>query len=151
VSRVHASAEGAFPPTAFVDALTDFGPERPQVWGNSSAGHLVVHDRGDTWADVTEGTDAGGIWQRYRYDWSDPSLISLTVIDSNAFGAGSHWEYRLTPINGGSRTRIDLMINRIPTTPKGKRFDLILMLIGGIYFGRDLRRSVRRIEQLRGR
>ena len=57
-----------------------------------------MHDRGDTWADVTEGTDAGGIWQRYRYDWSDPQLVKLTVTDSNAFGPGSYWEYRLTPL-----------------------------------------------------
>ena len=148
MSRVHASAEGAFSPAAFVEALTDFGPQRSRLWGNSSAGKLVVHDRGDTWADVTEGTDAGGIWQRYRYDWADPHLIRLTVTDSNAFGAGSYWEYRLTPLHEGHRTRIDLMINRIPTTPKGKRFDPILNMIGGLYFGRDLRRSVRRIEQL---
>ena len=79
MSRVHASAEGAFSPAAFVEALTDFGPQRSRLWGNSSAGKLVVHDRGDTRADVTEGTDAGGIWQRYRYDWADPHLIRLTV------------------------------------------------------------------------
>ena len=148
MSRVHTSVEGAFPPATFVDALTDFGPRRSQIWGNSSDGKLVVHERGDTWADVTEGTDAGGIWQRYRYDWSDPQLVRLTVTDSNAFGPGSYWEYRLTPQHDGQRTRIDLMINRIPTTPKGKRFDPILNIIGGLYFGRDLRRSVRRIEQL---
>lgn len=148
MSRVHTSAEGAFPPAVFAEALTDFSPRRSRLWANSSAGQLVVHDRGDTWADVTEGTDAGGIWQRYRYDWADPGLIRLTVIDSNAFGVGSYWEYRLTPLRDGSRTRIDLVINRIPTTPKGKRFDPILNVIGGLYFGRDLRRSVRRIEQL---
>ena len=33
VSRVHASAEGAFPPAVFVDALTDFGPGRSQALG----------------------------------------------------------------------------------------------------------------------
>ena len=40
------------------------------------------------------------------------------------------------------------MINRVPTTAKGRRFDVVLKLIGGFYFGRDLRRTVRRIEQL---
>ena len=148
MSRVHTSVEGSFPPATFVAALTDFGPRRSQIWGNSSDGKLVVHERGDTWADVTEGTDAGGIWQRYRYDWSDPHLVRLTVTDSNAFGPGSYWEYRLTPLGDGSRTRIELTINRHPTTAKGKRFDLLLRLIGGVYFGRDLRRSARRIEQL---
>ena len=148
MSQVHASAEGAFAPSVFTESLTDFGPQRSRIWGNSSAGKLIVHDQGDTWADVTEGTDAGGIWQRYRYDWSDPHLVRLTVTDSNAFGAGSFWEYRLTPLAGGTRTRIDLLINRVPTTAKGTRFDVFLKLIGGFYFGRDLRRTVRRIEQL---
>ena len=148
MSRVHASAEGAFAPHVFVDALTDFGPGRSTIWGSSSNSKLVLHDRGDTWADVTEGTDAGGIWQRYRYDWSDPQLVKLTVTDSNAFGPGSYWEYRLTPVDHDRRTRIDLVINRVPTTAKGRRFDVVLKLIGGLYFGRDLRRTVRRIEQL---
>ena len=33
VSHVHASAEGAFGPAVFVDALTDFGPERSTTLG----------------------------------------------------------------------------------------------------------------------
>jgi len=148
MSDVHISAKGTFPPEVFVAALTDFGPHRGTIWGNSSDGHLVVHDKGDTWADVTEGTDVGGIWQRYRYDWSEPGVVRLTVTDSNAFGPGSFWEYRLTPVGGGEeRTQIQLTICRNPTTRKGKLFDLVLGVVGKTYFGRDLRRTIRRLEQ----
>lgn len=143
---VRVSVTGDFPPATFVDALTDFGPDRARIWGNSSSGQLVVHDRGDTWADVTEGSKGAGIWQRYRYTWS-PDEVRLDVTDSNAFGRGSYWLYRLSAEAGGERTRIDLHIHRVPTTTKGKLFEPLLRLIGGAYFGRDLRRTVQRIER----
>jgi hypothetical protein len=150
MSQLRLAADGRFPPEAFVRALTDFGPDRERVWAKSSGGQLIIHELGDTWADVTEGTNTGGVWQRYRYDWSMPSLIRLTVIDSNVFGEGSYWEYRLTPLeaNDTPRTRIDLVINRVPTTVRGKVFEPLLRLIGRQYFGRDLRRTVRQIERL---
>jgi hypothetical protein len=146
MGRAHVRARGSFPPEQFVAALTDFGPGRSQIWGNSSPSHLTVHDRGATWAEVTEGSAAGGgVWQRLRYDWSAPDVVTLTVLDSNAFGRGSRWTYRLEPDSSG-RTLIDLTIVRVPTTAKGRVLDVVLSLGGSLYFGRDLRRSVRRIE-----
>ncbi len=146
MGRAHARAHGTFPPERFVAALTDFGPGRSEIWGNSSPKHLVVHDRGPTWADVTEGSAAGGgIWQRLRYDWSAPDVVTLTVLDSNAFGRGSRWTYRVEP-DGNSGTDIDLTIVRVPTTAKGRVLDVLLSLGGNVFFSRDLRRSVRRIE-----
>ena len=53
---VRVSATGRFPPERFVAALTDFGPAREQVFGNSQGGYLKVHDQGPAWADVTEGS-----------------------------------------------------------------------------------------------
>lgn len=145
MGRAHVRAHGAFPPERFVAALTDFGAGRTEIWGNSSPRHLAVHDLGPTEAEVTEGSDAaGGVWQRLRYDWSAPGVVRLTVLDSNAFGRGSHWTYRLEP--EGSGTAIDLTIVRVPTTAKGRVLDVVLSLGGSRYFARDLRRSVRRIE-----
>jgi hypothetical protein len=106
MGRAHVRARGSFPPERFVAALTDFGADRSEIEGNSSPAHLAVHDLGPTWAEVTEGSDAGGeVGQRLRYGWAAPDVVPLTVFDSNAFGLG-----------------------------------------GRFYFGRDLRRSVRRIE-----
>ena len=146
MGRVEVSACAGFPPERFVAALTDFGPGRSKIWGNSSPGSFEVHEVGEHWAEVTEGTRSGGIWQRYHYDWSQPGLVRLDVVDSNAFGPGSYWEYRLTPDTAGG-CEVHLLINRAPSTVRGKLFEPVLRLIGRPYFRRDLRRTVRRIER----
>src|SRR5688572_21904010 len=64
--------------------LTDFGPGRAELFGNSADEYLKVHDRGPDWADVTEGSR--GTWERLHYDWSDPVRVVLTTTDSNAWG-----------------------------------------------------------------
>jgi hypothetical protein len=146
MGRVHVRGHGAVPPEEFVAALTDFGPGRRQVWGNSDPRHLVVHDRGDTWAEVTEGSAAGGVWQRLRYDWSVPDVVTLEVLDSNAFGPGSRWTYRVES-DGAGGCLVDLTIVRVPTTTKGRALDVVLGLGGSAYFARDLRRTLRRLEE----
>ena len=146
MGRVHVRADGAVAPARFVAALTDFGPGRNEVFGNSDPRHLRVHDRGPTWAEVTEGSGAaGGVWQRLRYDWSSPDLVILDVLDSNAFGPGSRWTYRVTG-SGPGRCSVDLQVVRVPNTAKGRVLDVLLGLGGGWYFARDLRRSLRRLE-----
>jgi hypothetical protein len=145
MGSIRVSAHGRFAPERFVRALTDFGPGRAAIWGNSSTEYLTVHATGETWAEVTEGSPAGGgIWQRYRYDWSMPDLVRLDVLDSNAFGPGSAWEYRLTGEPAG--TRVDLFINRVPSTLRGRVLDALLLVAGRFFFARDLRRTIARIE-----
>jgi hypothetical protein len=46
-------------PSSNVAGLTDFGPGRSKLFGNSADEYLKVHDRGPSQADVTEGS--GGI------------------------------------------------------------------------------------------
>lgn len=143
---VRVSATGRFAPERFVAALTDFGPARSTLFGNSQDGYLQVHEVGPDWAEVTEGSTAGGgIWQRYRYDWSTPGEVRLDVLDSNAFGKGSYWHYRVTP-DGSGGSHIALHIHRNPTSAKGRFVDLALLVLGRRIFGRDLRRTVGRIE-----
>lgn len=145
MGTVRASAEGRVTPERFIEALTDFGPGRAEIWGNSSDGLLQVHEQGDTWAEVTEGSDvAGGIWQRYRYDWSTPGHVRLDVLDGNAWGAGSSWTYDVRPTDTGCH--VDLVIVRKPTTTKGRLLEPFLLLGGGPYFRRDLRRTLSRLE-----
>jgi hypothetical protein len=145
MGRVHVRAHGSFAPDVFVAALTDFGPGRAEVFGNSAADDLRVHDRDETWAEVTEGSTTGPVWQRSRYDWSTPDEVRIDVLDSNAFGPGSRWLYRVTPASDGG-TDIDLSIVRVPNTTKGRVLDLLLRLGGGLFFARDLRRTVRTLE-----
>ena len=77
-------------PEQYVAGLTDFGPGRSKIFGNSVDEYLKVHSRGATQADVTEG--ANGIWERLHYDWSDPLHGVLTTTDSNHVGRriGAH-------------------------------------------------------------
>jgi len=143
---VRVRATGRFAPERFVAALTDFGPRRSTLFGNSQGSYLTVHEVGPDWAEVTEGSTAGGgLWQRYRYDWSVPGEVRLEVLDSNAFGKGSYWVYRVTP-DGDGGCLIALHIHRNPTTAKGRLVDLALRVMGTRFFDRDLRATVARLE-----
>ena len=68
-------------PEQYIAGLTDFGPGRSKLFGNSADEYLKVHNRGPSQADVTEGS--AGIWERLHYDWSDPNHVVLTTTDSN--------------------------------------------------------------------
>jgi hypothetical protein len=46
-------------PGQFLAGLTDFGPGRSKLFGNSTDGYLKVHDQGPSQADVTEGSTSG--------------------------------------------------------------------------------------------
>ena len=62
MSTIHMHETTSATPEQFLDALTDFGPGRSKLFGNSADDYLRVHHRGPTYADVTEGS--GGIWER---------------------------------------------------------------------------------------
>ena len=78
------------------------------MWPDVHVEHLELHDVGETSAEVTEGNPwpIGYVWERLRYDWSEPRSVRGTVIDSNIFKSGSTWEIRATPANGGSRVEV---------------------------------------------
>ncbi|WP_063043556.1 hypothetical protein [Nocardia pseudovaccinii] len=114
-------------PAEVVHVLTDFGSTRPEVWPTIDADHFVVHDRGDTWAEVTEGTAAA--WERARYEW-DPigDTVTITTLDSKLFGVGGGWVFRATPEPDG--TRVDVELTRTPRALKGKFLAALLPLVG---------------------
>ena len=133
-------------PEQFIAALTDFGPTRSEIWVNSQPKFLVVHDQGDTWADVTEGSSAAGaIWERLRYDWSNPNDIVLTTTDSNTWGSKSGHRYTLTSNADGSTTLRAVMV-RNAISIKGGILAVLLKLTGKSFLGKSLRTSLRAIE-----
>ena len=81
-------------PEQCIAGLTDFGPGRSKLFGNSADEYLKVHQLGHTEADVTEGS--GGIWERLHYDWSNPNHVILTTTDSNLWGGASGHTYRIS-------------------------------------------------------
>ena len=78
------------------------------MWPDVHVEHMTVHEIGETFADVTEGNPwpIGHVWERLRYDWSEPGSVRGLVTDSNIFKPGSTWELHATPMNGGSRVEI---------------------------------------------
>jgi len=94
-------------PAEVLRILTDFGPARAQAFPGVDDSNLTVHELGDTWADVTEGNKIG--WERERYDWDEQAgTISAVTTDSNLWGPGSRWDYRLIPQDGGTLVKIRL-------------------------------------------
>lgn len=130
-------------PEQFLAALTDFGPDRAEIWGNSKERFLKVHDRGDTWADVTEGSV--GVWERLRYDWSNPLDIVLTTTDSNAWGGASGHRYTLTRGADG-RTSVHMVMVREGIHLKGRLLGALLPLVGRSFVRKGLAGALRATE-----
>ena len=88
MSAIHFHQTTTLTPEEYVAGLTDFGPGRSKLFGNSADEYLKLHQHGRIEADVTEGS--GGVWERLHYDWSDPNHVVLTTTDSNRVG----WRFR---------------------------------------------------------
>ncbi|MCW2986692.1 MAG: hypothetical protein JWR63_4262 [Conexibacter sp.] len=114
-------------PEEFVAALTDFGPGRSELFGNSSDADLKVHSQGPTEADVTEGSR--GIWERLHYDWSDPDRVVMTTTDSNTWGGNSGHTYTFTR-NPDGTTGIDVVVVRDGKNLKGRAIGAVLGTVG---------------------
>ena len=107
--RVHVVEESTASPEEVLEAAQDFTSRRAELWRDVYVEHMTIHDRGETWADVTEGNPwpIGLVWERLRYDWSQPDSVRGTVVESNLFKPGSTWEIHATPAaGGGSRVEI---------------------------------------------
>jgi len=130
-------------PEQFVAGLTDFGPGRAELFGNSADKYLEVHDQGPGEADVTEGS--GGVWERLHYDWSDPRHVVLTTTDSNAWGGASGHTYTLTPQPDGT-TDVDVVVVRDGKNFRGRAIGVLLAITGKRFFGKALAKTLRAIE-----
>ena len=84
---VHMHQTTTSTPEQFLAALSDFGPGRSKLFGNSVDEYLKVHHRGLSDAAVAEGS--GGIWKRLHCDWSDPNRVVMMTTDSNLWGGRS--------------------------------------------------------------
>jgi hypothetical protein len=134
-------------PEQYVAGLTDFGPGRSKLFGNSADGYLKVHHRGLSEADVTEGS--GGIWERLHYDWSNPNHVVLTTIDSNAWGGASGHTYNFTRRPDGN-TDIDVVVVREGKNLKGRFLGLVLNTVGRGVLEKAFENSVEAIEARNG-
>lgn len=127
MSTIHFKQTTTATPEQFIAGLTDFGPGRAKLFGNSTDQYLKVHEKGSTYADVTEGSS--GIWERLRYDWSDPQHVVLTTTDSNLWGGRSGHTYTLTRQPNGT-TDVDVVIVREGKNFKGQVLGTFLGIVG---------------------
>src|SRR6202790_711095 len=84
MSTIYLHQSTTLTPEQYIAGLTDFGPGRSKLFGNSADEYLKVHDGGSSQADVTEGS--GGIWERLHYDWSDPNHVVITTPAPTTWG-----------------------------------------------------------------
>jgi hypothetical protein len=100
--KVTVSAETSDSPEQVLAAARDLSAHRAKIWPHVEAKRLDVHECGNRWAEVTEGTMVLGVfWERCRCDWSEPAQVTTTVSESNVFKPGSSWQPQAAPLSGG--------------------------------------------------
>jgi hypothetical protein len=134
-------------PEQYTAGLTDFGPGRKQLFGNSDDGYLKVHSQGPTEADVTEGS--AGVWERLHYDWSDSTRVVAKTTDSNTYGGNSGHTYTYTR-NPDGTTTIDYVVVRDGKNLKGRFLGWVLGSIGKGRLDTAFKNSIKAIEARNG-
>ena len=143
MSTIHLHETTTSTPEQFVAGLTDFGPGRSKLFGNSADGYLKVHDQGPSRADVTEGSS--GIWERLHYDWSDPNRVVLTTTDSNTWGGRSGHTYTLTQQPNGT-TDVDVVVVREGKNLKGRLLGIVVGTVGKGVLVKAFAKTIKAIE-----
>jgi hypothetical protein len=124
---LHVSVTSPLPPREALQRLTDFSPARAENWPGVNDNTLIVHGKGDSWAEVTEGTKIA--WERERYTWDAAAgTVSAVTLNSNIWGPGSGWNYTIMPEGTGSRVEVTAV--RKGYGIKGKLVGAVLSLIG---------------------
>jgi len=123
--------------------LTDFGPERADLWPNIDESHFKVHELGPDWAEVTEGTRMG--WERERYSWDAAAgTVTVETLDSNLWGPGSGWRYELTPAGDG--TDVQVTLTRHGKSLPGKLVGALIPVAGAWTIGKQFKSLLRKAE-----
>jgi hypothetical protein len=146
-AEIHFHQTTTLTPEQYVAGLTDFGPGRSKLFGNSADDYLKVHQRGLSEADVTEGS--GGIWERLHYDWSDLNRVVLKTTDSNVWGGASGHTYNFTRHPNGT-TDVDVVVVREGKNLKGRLLGLVLKTVGRSVLEKAFENSVKAIEARNG-
>ena len=143
MSTIHLHHTTTLTPEQYIAGLTDFGPGRSKLFGNSADEYMKVHHLDRTQADVTEGS--GGIWERLHYDWSDPNHVVLKTTDSNIWGGASGHTYNFTRRPDG-KTDIDVVVIRDGKNLKGRMLGLVVGTVGKSVLEKAFVNSVKAIE-----
>ena len=86
------------------------------------------------------------MWERLRYDWSDPKRVVLATTDSNAWSnenSGYTYTFRRSP---DGRTDVNVLIVRKGKNLKGRFRALVLGSVGEGVLKKSFVKSVQAIE-----
>lgn len=104
MSRVRFEVVTGASPEQVREALTDFTDRRLQTWSRTHDPRTYeVRARGDTWSVARESTAGSPFWVVTRYDWSDPSVIRMSLEDCSWGGGGTGSIRAASSEGGGSR------------------------------------------------
>jgi len=143
MSTIHFKQTTTATPEQYIAGLTDFGPGRSKLFGNSADAELKVHSESAHHADVTEGS--GGVWERLDYDWSNPDRVVAKTTDSNTWGGQSGHTYTFTRRPDGT-TEINYVVVREGKTLKGKFLGIVLGTVGKGVLQKAFVNSVKAVE-----
>jgi hypothetical protein len=143
MSTIHLKQTTTLTPEQYVAGLTDFGPGRSKLFGNSADEDLKVHSESAHHADVTEGS--GGTWERLDYDWSDAQRVVAKTTDSNAWGGHSGHTYTFARRPDG-KTDIDYVVVREGKNLKGRFLGVVLGTVGKGVLRKAFDNSVKALE-----
>ena len=140
---IHFTQTTTATPEQYIAGLTDFGPGRSKLFGNSADDDLKVHSESAHHADVTEGSR--GTWERLEYDWSDPDRVVARTTDSNAWGGNSGHTYTFRRRPDGT-TEIDYVVVREGKNLKGRFLGVVLSTVGKGVLSKAFVNSVKAVE-----
>ena len=110
-------------------ALLDFSDRRTDIWPQLDPDTYDVHWVKETSAEITEGTPRPKVWSREHYDWSHPTIISWTAVESNFCTPGSHVSMDIQPRDTGGST-VTVVWDRTSANAKGW-LNLAVVRLGG--------------------
>jgi hypothetical protein len=146
--RVELDIETDVPPDQVIAALTDLSDRRPEIWPGIAPEHYEVKARGDTWADIKEGTKGPGldIWAVEHYDWSQPGVVKWTVKESNFSAPGSYVMVKVEP-DGSGGSHIHLTWEREGSNFKGKLAVRLIKLLNGRPVAASMKKGLEGLRQ----
>ena len=137
------SVHTSLSPDAVMTLFTDFGPDRVNRWPNLDEAHFTVHELGPDSADVTEGNSLG--WEREKYTWDvEAGTVTIDTLESNLWGPGSGWRYRLVP--SGDGTDVHVTLTRRPRSWRGRLVGALIPVAGARTLGKQFQGVLRQAE-----
>lgn len=147
--RFDVTAECTSSPERVIEiAGKDFSSRRSEIWSNVRKSRLTIHEHGADFVDATEvGTGpARFIWERSRYEWSEPGVVHATVIDSNALLPGTTFELRASPREGGCTVEM-ILDRKFRPDGWGRPAYLLNRVVGARGFTFMLKQALKGVEK----